>query len=54
MPARLYLTKDRLEFFGLNLDNPWAPCVSRDGKTLVMVVNSDNVRKPVDVHDPAE
>ena len=51
MPARLFLAKDRVEYFGLNLDNPWAPCVSRDGKTMAMVVDSD---KPSESGSPTE
>lgn len=51
-PARLYLAKDRVEFFGMTLDNPSAPCLSRDGKTMVLVVDSDKPEKPKDVVEP--
>lgn len=44
-PARFWLDKSRLEFFLMDLDNPWSPCVSRDGKTTVLIVDSER-RKP--------
>ena len=40
VPARLWLDKDRLEFFALSYDVPFSPCVSRDGKTLVLILDS--------------
>ena len=54
MPARLFLAQDRVEFFGMVLDNPWAPCVSRDGNTMVLVVDSDQPQKPNDMTEPTE
>jgi hypothetical protein len=45
-PVRFRLDKPyRPEPFHADLDNPWSPCVSRNGKTVVVVVDSKE-RKP--------
>ena len=40
MPTRFWLAKDRLDFFFLDRDNPWSPCLSRDGRTVVAITDS--------------
>ncbi len=41
LPARFKLDKPlEPEYFGRDLDNPWSPCVSRDGKTTLLIVDS--------------
>lgn len=40
-PIRIWLNDRRCEYLKLSFDNPWLPCPSPDGKTLVFVVNSD-------------
>ena len=47
-PARLYLALDRVDFFLMNLDNPWAPNISPDGKTTIAVVDSKKISEPED------
>ena len=32
-------------FFSTEMDNPWAPCISRDGKMMVMIVDSQTKEK---------
>jgi hypothetical protein len=40
-PARFRLDKPlKPEYFATDLDNPWSPCVSRDGRILVLIVDS--------------
>jgi hypothetical protein len=39
--ARLWLDQSRLEFLFLNMDMPNSPCISRDGKTFVLIVDSE-------------
>jgi len=34
------LQPDEPEFFFTDMDNPWSPCVSRDGKTIALIVDS--------------
>ncbi len=44
-PARLWIDRSKIEFFALDKDVPYSPCVSRDGKTLVLIVDSDGRAK---------
>lgn len=44
-PARLWIDRSKIEFFALDKDVPFSPCVSRDGKTLVLIVDSDGPAK---------
>jgi Tol biopolymer transport system component len=44
-PVRLWLDKSRIEFFALDKDVPFSPCMSRDGKTVVLIVDSDGHAK---------
>jgi hypothetical protein len=46
MPARFWLDKSRIEFFLLDYDVPFSPCVSRDGKTMVFIVDSKARKEP--------
>jgi hypothetical protein len=40
-PARFWLDRPgKPEFFFTDMDNPWSPCVSRDGKTIALIVDS--------------
>lgn len=45
-PARFWLDKGRIDFFLMDRDNPWSPCDSRDGKSVVIVVDSEGHKKP--------
>lgn len=54
VPARFWLDKSRLEFFFMDLDTPFSPCVSRDGKTVVLIVDSARPRKPSREAGPKE
>ncbi len=45
-PARFWLDGDRLDFFFMDRDNPWSPCLSRDGKTVVVVADSPGKKNP--------
>jgi Tol biopolymer transport system component len=48
-PARFRLDKPgKPEFFMTDFDNPWSPCVSPDGKTIALVVDSERRRRPPD------
>ena len=44
-PVRLWVDKSRVEFFALDKDCSFAPCMSRDGRTLVLIVDSDGRAK---------
>ena len=45
VPARFSLDKPlKPSYFGTDLDNPWSPCISRDGKTMVVIVDSQKRR----------
>jgi dipeptidyl aminopeptidase/acylaminoacyl peptidase len=48
-PARLYVALDRIDSFLMNLDNPWAPSISPDGKTTIAVVDSKRISEPEDL-----
>ena len=39
-PVRFYLDKSRVEFIHLDLDMPWSPCFSQDGKSVLVIVDS--------------
>ena len=42
-PAAILLDKPlKPRFFSIELDNPWSPCISRDGKMLVLIVDSQS------------
>ena len=44
-PARFWLDKPlKPKYFSTELDNPWSPCVSRDGHITVLVVDSQKRR----------
>jgi hypothetical protein len=47
LPARFWLDKSRVGFFLLDYDVPFSPCVSRDGKTVVFIVDSQTRKKPM-------
>ena len=40
VPARFWLDRSKVEFFLLDRDTPFSPCVSRDGNTMVLIVDS--------------
>jgi Tol biopolymer transport system component len=41
VPARLWLDKSKMEFLFLDMDMSSTPCISRDGKTLAVIVDSE-------------
>jgi hypothetical protein len=41
MPARFWIDKSKLEYYFMDKDVPFSPCVSRDGKTMVVILDSD-------------
>lgn len=41
LPVRLWLNKSKMDFFLMDLDVPFSPHVSRDGKTMVLIVDSE-------------
>jgi Tol biopolymer transport system component len=44
-PARFLLDRPiRPIYFGTEFDNPWSPCISRDGKVTVFIVDSQKQR----------
>jgi Tol biopolymer transport system component len=46
-PGRFWLHQPlKPVIFHTDLDNPWSPCVSRDGKTMVLVVDSESRAGP--------
>ena len=46
MPARFWVDGNRIEFFLLNYDTPFSPSVSRDGKMVVFIVDSEAQKRP--------
>jgi hypothetical protein len=47
-PARLWLDGSKIEFVFLDKDMSSSPCVSRDGKTLALIVDSEDPARPLD------